>query len=197
KGDAAAPGNGTALLHGSSEHFIVVTKVGTYDFGIVVDRVFDTEEIVVKPVAPILRHISMFSGNTILGDGSVIMILDPNGIASATGETQPEAAAETTARVRERGSDDTVAMLVFKAGDDTPKAVPLALIARLEEIPADKIEWSSGRPMVQYRGKLMPIVTISDDYRIRTEGTQAVLVFSDEDHTMGLAVDVIVDIVED
>ena len=53
--------------------------------GIIVDRVFDTEEIVVKPVAPILRHITMFSGNTILGDGSVIMILDPNGIARATG----------------------------------------------------------------------------------------------------------------
>ena len=53
--------------------------------GIIVDRVFDTEEIVVKPVAPILRHVTMFSGNTILGDGSVIMILDPNGIARATG----------------------------------------------------------------------------------------------------------------
>ena len=53
--------------------------------GIIVDRVFDTEEIVVKPVAPILRHVTMFSGNTILGDGSVIMILDPNGIARASG----------------------------------------------------------------------------------------------------------------
>ncbi|MGF1626128.1 MAG: chemotaxis protein CheW [Alphaproteobacteria bacterium] len=196
KREAVAPTNGTALLHGSSEHFIVVTKVGTYDFGIVVDRVFDTEEIVVKPVAPILRNISMFSGNTILGDGSVIMILDPNGIAGATSEVAPEAA-EGSSKVREHGSDETVTMLVFKAGDETPKAVPLALIARLEEIAADKIEWSSGRPMVQYRGKLMPIVTIADDYQIKTQGMQAVLVFSDEDHAMGLAVDVIVDIVED
>jgi two-component system chemotaxis sensor kinase CheA len=65
------------------EHYIVVAQVGTFTFGIMVDRVFDTEEIVVKPVAPILRHIPMFSGNTILGDGSVIMILDPNGIASS------------------------------------------------------------------------------------------------------------------
>ena len=58
---------------------IVVTQVGTSLLGIIVDRVFDTEEIVVKPVAPILRHVTMFSGNTILGDGSVIMILDPAG----------------------------------------------------------------------------------------------------------------------
>ena len=65
--------------------YIVVAQVGANSLGIIVDRVFDTEEIVVKPVAPILRHVTMFSGNTILGDGSVIMILDPNGIARATG----------------------------------------------------------------------------------------------------------------
>jgi len=67
------------------EKFIVVSQVGTYSFGIIVDRVFDTEEIVVKPVAPVLRSVSIFSGNTILGDGSDIMILDPNGIATETG----------------------------------------------------------------------------------------------------------------
>ena len=64
---------------------VVVAQVGQHMMGIIVDRVFDTEEIVVKPVAPILRHVTMFSGNTILGDGSVIMILDPNGIARASG----------------------------------------------------------------------------------------------------------------
>ena len=65
--------------------FIVVTQVGSQTFGIVVDGVFHTEEIVVKPMSSKLRHISMFSGNTILGDGSVIMIIDPNGIVSSIG----------------------------------------------------------------------------------------------------------------
>ena len=64
-----------------TETFIVVSQVGTYSFGIIVDRVFDTEEIVVKPVAPLMRDIGVFSGNTILGDGSIVMILDPNGLA--------------------------------------------------------------------------------------------------------------------
>src|SRR5258706_1200471 len=85
----------------TEERFIVVTQVGTYSFGIMVDRVFDTEEIVVKPVAPILRDIEMFSGNTILGDGSVIMILDPNGIAAHSGQMgmgSDTAAAENMAR---------------------------------------------------------------------------------------------------
>src|SRR5258708_30721449 len=65
--------------------FFVVTQVGNQTFGIVVDGVFHTEEIVVKPMSTKLRHIDMFSGNTILGDGAVIMIIDPNGIAKALG----------------------------------------------------------------------------------------------------------------
>src|SRR5262245_55460671 len=67
--------------------YIVVTQVGSQTFGIVVDGVFHTEEIVVKPMSSKLRHITMFSGNTILGDGSVIMIIDPNGVAQAFGNT--------------------------------------------------------------------------------------------------------------
>ncbi|KAF0218585.1 MAG: two-component system chemotaxis family sensor kinase, partial [Rhodospirillaceae bacterium] len=181
------------------ETFIVVTQVGTYTFGIIVDRVFDTEEIVVKPVAPILRHISMFSGNTILGDGSVIMILDPNGIAGATGESGVLGGGQTTEQTvtRDKGNDSKTSLLVFRACGDDLKAVPLALVARLEEIDIKDVEYSHGKPMVQYRGHLMPLVSIDGATQFRQEGRQPVLVFSDRDHTMGLAVDEIVDIVED
>jgi two-component system chemotaxis sensor kinase CheA len=181
------------------ETFIVVTQVGTYTFGIIVDRVFDTEEIVVKPVAPILRHISMFSGNTILGDGSVIMILDPNGIAGVTGESGllGNAQAAEAQSVRESHADEKTSLLVFRAGGDDLKAVPLALVARLEEIELKDIEHSHGKPMVQYRGHLMPLIAIDGIMNFRDEGRQPVLVFSDQDHTMGLVVDEIVDIVED
>ena len=72
--------------------FIVVTHVGAQTFGVVVDSVFHTEEIVVKPMATKLRHIAMFSGNTILGDGSVIMIIDPNGVSQAIGTSVASAA---------------------------------------------------------------------------------------------------------
>ena len=80
--------------------FIVVTQVGSQTFGIVVDGVFHTEEIVVKPMSTKLRHIDMFSGNTILGDGAVIMIIDPNGIAKALGAA---GSASPRDRRRERG----------------------------------------------------------------------------------------------
>ncbi|HEV7371957.1 chemotaxis protein CheW [Arenibaculum sp.] len=181
------------------ETFIVVTQVGTYTFGIIVDRVFDTEEIVVKPVAPILRHIEMFSGNTILGDGSVIMILDPNGIASATGELRISegVAAREAAVAHAARQDDKLALLLFRAGDVAPKAVPLSLVARLEDIDLSTVEISNGQPVVQYRGKLMPLVPIDPGFALRPEGRQPVLVFADGDRSMGLVVDEIVDIVED
>ncbi|HZS85747.1 MAG TPA: chemotaxis protein CheW [Stellaceae bacterium] len=182
----------------SSETFIVVAQVGTYSFGIIVDRVFDTEEIVVKPVAPILRDITMFSGNTILGDGSVIMILDPNGIAAASGEKTVEEGGvrEQVAARAEKGGEKT-SLLLFRAGGEGPKAVPLALVARLEEVELQKIEESNGKPVVQYRGKLMPLVTIDPGYRLGKEGRQPVLVFADGERNMGLVVDEILDIVEE
>ena len=182
----------------ANEAFVVVVQVGNYSFGVVVDRVFDTEEIVVKPVAPILRDVSIFSGNTILGDGSVIMILDPNGVAAASGEvTMADTAHTDEAQQREARGEDLTTLLVFRAGGSDPKAVPLSLVARLEEIDVAQIEHSNNQTLVQYRGKLMPLVKLSDAYPFKTEGRQPVLVFADGDKSMGLAVDEIVDIVEE
>jgi two-component system, chemotaxis family, sensor kinase CheA len=182
-----------------NEAFIVVTQVGSYRFGIVVDKVFDTEEIVVKPVAPFLRDIKAYSGNTILGDGNVIMILDPNGIAASSGEISSDEEVEVEDEVsgRKKFGEEQVALLVFKAGDDEPKAVPLSLIARLEEIDVTTIESSNGRMVVQYRGKLMPLVNFTENMEVEKEGRQPILVFTDGERSMGLIVDEIIDIVEE
>lgn len=190
--------NGELVEDDDTEVFVIVCKVGTFSFGIMVDQVFDTEEIVVKPVAPILRDITMFSGNTILGDGSVVMILDPNGLASAVGEvTASEQHQAAEAAGTEVGLGNRMSLLVFRAGGKEPKAVPLSLVARLEEIDLSTVEASDGRPVVQYRGQLMPLVTINDEYGLGTEGSQPVVVFTEGNRTMGLVVDEIVDIVED
>jgi two-component system chemotaxis sensor kinase CheA len=193
-GDAGAEGDG--LL--SRNQYVVVTQVGAYDFGIIVDRVFDTEEIVVKPVAKILRDISLFSGNTILGDGTVIMILDPNGIARETGEI------ETTDSMDAAQADSIIdssrpktSLLLFSAGKGAPKAVPLSLVARLENVRSSSIEYSSGQMMVQYRGQLMPLVAFDSSVRIEGEDEKPVLVFTDKDRSMGLVVDEIIDITEE
>jgi two-component system chemotaxis sensor kinase CheA len=184
---------------GGLKGYVVVMQVGANVFGIVVDRVFDTEEIVVKPVAPILRHITMFSGNTILGDGSVIMILDPNGVArgagiTAEGRAEDQQTMSATVGIR---SDSSTSLLLFRAGDQTPKAVPLGLVARLEDIPVERIEMSGGTPVVQYRGQLMPMVPIAGHWEAPASGRQAVLVFTEGQRSMGLMVDEILDVVEE
>jgi two-component system chemotaxis sensor kinase CheA len=178
--------------------FIVVTQVGSQTFGIVVDAVFHTEEIVVKPMSTKLRHIDMFSGNTILGDGAVIMIIDPNGIAKALGASgaATHQIADENAATRANAAEQLTSLLVFRAGSSQPKAVPLGLVTRLEEIAADKIELSNGRYMVQYRDQLMPLVLMTG-VSVQTSGTQPILVFADDGRSMGLVVDEIIDIVEE
>jgi two-component system, chemotaxis family, sensor kinase CheA len=178
--------------------FIVVTQVGSQTFGIVVDGVFHTEEIVVKPMSTKLRHIEMFSGNTILGDGAVIMIIDPNGIAKALGASGSAAheIADENAAMRASAAEQLTSLLVFRAGSPQPKAVPLGLVTRLEEIAVDKIELSNGRYMVQYREQLMPLVQMAG-VNVATSGAQPILVFSDDGRSMGLVVDEIIDIVEE
>ncbi|WP_201829837.1 hybrid sensor histidine kinase/response regulator [Microvirga zambiensis] len=179
--------------------FVVVTQVAHQRFGILVDGVFHTEEIVVKPMSSKLRHIQLFSGNTILGDGAVVLIIDPNGLARMVGseadsnEFQSDAGTEQTVAA----ADDMTSLLVFRGGGESLKAVPLSLVTRLEEIEASTIEWSSGRPVVQYRGRLMPLVSCDEELAIKRQGMQSLLVFSDGDVSMGLAVAEIVDIVED
>lgn len=179
--------------------FIVVMQVGPQTFGVVVDAVFHTEEIVVKPMSTMLRHITMFSGNTILGDGSVIMIVDPNGIAQAIGPSQTSGDTEETEHDDERAREEAqrISLLLFRAGSEQPKAVPLSLVTRLEEFSVDKVERSNGRDLVQYRGALMPLVYFDEHAQRKTEGGLPMLVFSDAGRSMGLVVDEIIDIVED
>jgi two-component system, chemotaxis family, sensor kinase CheA len=181
-----------------SKVFIVVCEVGQLRFGVVVDNVLQTEEIVVKPVSTRIRHLACYSGATILGDGGVIMILDPNGLVQTIGSLA-EAHNDNIA-----GTDDSAldkaeksALLIFRAGQGAPMAVPLATVTRLEEIEVAKIEMSSGQPLVQYRGALMRLVSCNPQTTIREQGNQPVLVFARRSKPVGIIVDEIIDIVED
>jgi two-component system chemotaxis sensor kinase CheA len=185
-----------AQVEESTEAYIVVAQAAGQTFGIVVDTVFDTGEIVVKPVCSILKDIPVFSGNTILGDGSVIMILDPNGVAAAVaGELGTRSAAEDALGGVIVESEPRQSLLLFRAGSQEPKAVLLGAVTRLEMVDASKIERSDGRHVLQYRGNLMPIVT-SLAGSLRQDGAQPILVFSEGEQTVGVAVDEVLDIVD-
>jgi two-component system chemotaxis sensor kinase CheA len=182
-----------------NDGFVVVTQVGRQRFGIMVDGVFHTEEIVVKPMSTKLRHIQLFSGNTILGDGAVVLIIEPNGLARMVGSGTEEGqlGAEEALDHGGHSEDSTTTMLVFRGVGQSLKALPLSLVTRLETIDATSVEWNGGRPLLQYRGKLMPIIPCDEALTIKREGSQSLIVFSDGELTLGLAVEEIVDIVED
>ena len=189
---------------------VVVTQVGPHRFGIIVDGIYDTEEIVVKPVATLLKSTGVFSGNTILGDGAVCMILDPNGIlarvGAAEGATAAGEGAAPAAAARELAGED-MRLLLVRAGTGMRKAIPLDLVARLEEIAVADIRVSDGRMLVPYRNRLMPLVLATEDVTLPPDGRKPVLVFSETDpggtrratqreRQMGLVVDGIEDIVD-
>jgi two-component system chemotaxis sensor kinase CheA len=184
------------LRRETSNGFVVVMQAGSQSFGLVVDGVFDTEEIVVKPIASALRSLAMFSGNTILGDGSVILIIDPNAIAQAMGLAQTVQPMVQQQRLPEHTLQSNDAMLLFRAGSSVPKAVPVSLVTRLEEIDVRKFEIANGRTVLQYRGHLMPLIPANPELKIKTGGMQPLLVFSDHRRSLGLLVDEIIDIVE-
>jgi len=178
------------------EMYIAVCRVGSYDFGVLVDRVYDTEEIVVKPVSEVLKSIPVYSGNTILGDGSVIMILDPNGLARTLGSmdmVRREPAEAQNLALQQNGE---VGFLVFTAGNGAPKAVPLELVARLEEVDVSSIEIADSYPVVQYRDELMRLITLDKNQHIPDTGIASVIVFSYDKRVVGLVVDQILDIMQ-
>ena len=172
---------------GLAGSIVVVLSVNGMNLGLVVDRVFDTEEIVVKPLSRLLRHLTMFGGKTILGDGSVIMILEPNGIARSLhlGDGAAHRPPALPVPNEAEHSDDLSAMLLFRTVPGAPpSAVPLALVARIETISRAQIEQSSGRQVIQYRKAVMPLISMAatpDDSR----DSLPVLVFTDRGRSMG------------
>ncbi|MBI1347736.1 chemotaxis protein CheA [bacterium] len=179
--------------------YIVVVQVGEEQLGLIVSEVFDTQEIVVKPVGRLLKDINVYQGTTILGDGRVIMILDVAGIAGRYSNNSNQTT--TAANAGRNESEDQIeptSLLVVSTEDDRLLAVPLSLVSRLEEFPRTSIEWSGDRMLVQYRGHLLPLVNLADS---RSRGPlrdlQPVVVFSDGSNALGLIVDQIKDILEE
>ncbi len=182
----------------SEESSIIICEVGAQSFGIIVDRVCHTEEIVVKPLSSLLSDLSIYSGCTILGDGGVIMIIDPKGILDMYGTSELENALEDDASRADKDAelDNIEHFLFFRAWTHTPYAVPLELVDRLEEVEMEKAEWSGSRKVVQYRGGLMHLIMLDDATPMPESGKHSVIVFSDDGHTLGLVVEEISDIVK-
>jgi two-component system chemotaxis sensor kinase CheA len=189
---------------------IVVLQADDRQFGLVVDAINDTEEIVVKPLGKQLKGIATFAGATIMGDGRVALILDVLGLAQqarVVTETRDRGLAEkaTTAREKSKGLQT---LLLFRNPDGGRMAIPLSLVARLEEFDRSAVERSGSQYVVQYRGEILPLIflysTLDGSEQAEANKAEAgdgnqkiqVVVYSDHGRSAGLVVDRILDIVE-
>lgn len=188
---------------GRSETNIVVLKSGECSFGLIVDEVKDSEEIVVKPLSRQLKGIPVLAGATIMGDGKVALILDVLGIAQEGGLLRTDME-ETQAAVGEEASVasdvERQAVILFSISKHDQFAVPLSRVHRLEEFDAKRFEQAAGREVIQYRGGLLPLFRFGSVIGIDASSpggeVSPVIVFSRNEKSVGLVVGRICDIVE-
>jgi len=163
----------------------------------VVDDVLDTQEIVVKPLGRHLKGIPVYAGATILGDGTVVLILDAATLARRANVLQSGTGATVDERVVDTEPIDPV--LVVGISGDRRAAIPLDMVTRLEEIPLSSVERVGGREVVQYRGHIMPLVRLSNllgaygDMAAEGDGVQLV-VYTRGRRSVGFVVERILDI---
>ncbi|MCB0320174.1 MAG: chemotaxis protein CheW [Bdellovibrionales bacterium] len=178
---------------------IAVVQEERGQFGLIIDRVLDNEEIVVKPLARQLKSLQFFSGATILGDGSVSLILDVHGIGNVIFSAHLGRRTAQRLRDEEEAQNDIQELVLVGVGENRIAALPLSAVSRLEEFTTDQLEQAGEDIVVQYRGTLLPLVDVPQIFGIQREytGTIPVVVISNEDALVGLVVEKVVDIVSE
>jgi two-component system chemotaxis sensor kinase CheA len=183
---------------------IVILQADGRQFGLVVDSINDSKDIVVKPLGKHLKGIPAFSGATILGDGKVALILDVIGLsqsANVVSESRERAMNRVTTASQQTGAERQ-ALLICLHNKEDRIGIPLSVVARLEQFPLSTVERSSAHEVVQYRGEIMPLVRLSQvlgagGYNEEPKDTIDVVVYSEQGKNVGLVVDQIADIVEE
>jgi two-component system chemotaxis sensor kinase CheA len=182
---------------------IVILRADDRQFGLVVDRINDTEEIVVKPLSKQLKGVTVYSGTTIMGDGKVALILDVLGLAYASqviSKLRDSSLVDHNGRAKDsQGEPQT--LIILGTGSSRRLALPISQVARLEKISKDAVELADHQEVVQYRGKILPLIRLatflgleSNDFT--TDNLLNVVVYNERQRSFGLVIDKIIDIVE-
>ena len=156
-----------------SDHNIIVLRVGKNHYGVIVDELFDIEEIVVKPLSGFIQGTKCFSGATILGDGRVIMILDAGGLATVANLHFTDLQAEELRRAEEEKRSAALkaarrrSVILFEAATGERFAVPQDHVLRLERILRTKIELIGEREYIEYRGEGLPLLRLDQQLEVR------------------------------
>jgi two-component system chemotaxis sensor kinase CheA len=181
---------------------IVVVTTGTQTYGLVVGKFHDTEEIVVKPLGSHLKSLEEYAGATILGDGSVALIVDVAGLAGLANLDAVVRATRAHQQAREDLQEVTVtnqSFVLFHNSAELLCAVPLDAVTRIEQIAHKQVETIGGRRTMQYQGGLLPLVTLADTAQVEAIGdgmNLAVMIANIRGHEVGLLGAMPVDVYE-
>jgi two-component system, chemotaxis family, sensor kinase CheA len=184
----AGPAAGTAR-----EQFIAVLDADGRRFGLVVDGLADPEEIVVKPLSPVLKEIGLYSGATVLGNAELALILDPGAIAQTAGIGMSGEEASAESEVAEGDESGSEFLLVETAGRQA--AIPLGRVIRIEQLPASRIEFIANRAVVNFEGQLVPVEDAGGSLSARGSADPVVVVICREgERHVGIAVGHVLDV---
>jgi two-component system chemotaxis sensor kinase CheA len=195
----------------SREINMVVVQADDRPFGLIVDAIHDTEEIVVKPLQKLLKGIGVYAGATIMGDGKVALILDVLGLAQRANVVSAvrQRAMSEKAADEDKADVDRQTLLVFAISGGGRMAIPVSQVDRLEEFPRSAIERVGPQEVIQYRNEILPLLDVADMLRSRRgtlagrlaarQGADAVqvIVYAGKKQRIGLVVEQILDIVEE
>lgn len=183
---------------------IVVLQADDVHFGLVVDEILDTQEIVVKPLCAQVSAVPHYSGSTTMGDGRVALILDVMNLAGEAGLKSAgknyDVGGTNDTGVDEAADDDTI--LLLDLGEEKRAAMPLSSVARLEKFNVSELESAKEQPVVQYRGTIMPLIDLASALGLGShdmnygENSLSVAVYNHNGNEVGLVVHAILDIVE-
>ena len=177
---------------------VAVLRAGDNHFGLVVDEVRDSREIVVKPLDKFIKECVIYAGGTILGDGSVALILDVMGLSQQLTSVEASAGLNRTEELEPETRSDSHNLLLVHNAPGEQFAVPMSLVSRIEAISRDQIEVFGGRPCMQYRGGHLILFSLSQ--AAETENLPKldelfVVVFRAAGAEVGLLVSAVVDII--
>ena len=179
-----------------AQGLVVVMRLRQFAFGLRVDAVADVQEIVVKPLGALMGILPLFSGNTILGDGAVVLILDPGGVAASLGLEETEDFRVAPAPEDYVPPVRKTRLILFRAGEGPLKALPLSLITRVEEVRRAEISMSENRLVMPFQGRLMPLAPAGPNVMAHGDSRHPVLVIAVGGEPMGLLVSDITDIID-
>jgi len=146
---------------------VVVVSNGSMKYGLIVDKLQDSEEIVIKPLGKHLQGCKGYAGATIMGDGRIALILDVTNLAimaELTSMDGSDRAAEVAHAAEEmiRDKKDKQALLTFRSSETEQFAVPLNQVERIEKIKRSDIEELGGKRVMQYRGGSISLIAVDD-----------------------------------